>query len=104
MVSTDSFLAGSMKLHVLTTRTSAWSGWGVNSCPLATSWPIITSLSTRFLGHPKLTNPTFNACIPISKLVGGFFQDTIGDSPKRHHWIHLRRATRREVTGEERHG
>jgi hypothetical protein len=23
--------------------------------------PIITSLSTRFLGHPRLTNPTFVA-------------------------------------------
>src|SRR5260370_29967529 len=60
MVSMDSFLAGSMKLQVLTTRTSAWSGWDVSSCPRETSSPIMTSLSTRFLGQPKLTNPTFN--------------------------------------------
>src|SRR2546427_490698 len=60
MVSMDSCLAGSMKLHVFTTSTSAWSGCGVSSCPRATSSPIMTSLSTRFLGQPKLTNPTFN--------------------------------------------
>src|SRR5580692_2437375 len=59
MVSTDSCLAGSMKLQVLTTNTSAWSGCGVSSCPRDTSWPIMTSLSTRFLGQPKLTKPIF---------------------------------------------
>src|SRR5436190_4109842 len=64
IVSTDSFLAGSMKLQVFTTRTSAWSGCGVSSWPLAASWPIMTSLSTRFLGQPKLTKPTFKVCIP----------------------------------------
>src|SRR3977135_1597440 len=59
MVSTDSFLAGSIKLQVFTTMTSAWSGCGVSSCPCEASWPIMTSLSTRFLGQPKLTKPTF---------------------------------------------
>src|ERR1039458_9259053 len=59
MASMDSRLAGSMKLQVLTTRTSAWSGWGVSSWPLAASRPIMTSLSTRFLGQPKLTKPIF---------------------------------------------
>src|SRR5690242_8657000 len=63
MVSTDSFLAGSIKLQVLTTSTSAWSGCGVSSWPLATSWPIITSLSTRFLGQPRLMKPTFKVVL-----------------------------------------
>ena len=48
-----------MKLQVLTTSTSAWSGCGVSSWPRATSWPIMTSLSTRFLGQPRLTKPIF---------------------------------------------
>src|ERR1039457_5278642 len=61
MVSTDSFLAGSMKLQVLTTRTSASAGSGVNSWPLASSWPIMTSLSTRVLGQPRLTKPNFRS-------------------------------------------
>jgi len=47
----DSFFAGSMKLQVFTTRTSACSGRGVSSWPRATSSPIMTSLSTRFLGQ-----------------------------------------------------
>src|SRR5690242_20509097 len=70
MVSTDSCLAGSMKLQVLTTSTSAWSGCEVSSCPHAASWPIITSLSTRFLGQPRLTKPIFkrgNFMIPAHK-------------------------------------
>src|ERR1017187_8610691 len=74
MVSTDSFLAGSMKLQVFTTRTSAWSGWEVSSWPLATSWPIMTSLSTRFLGQPRLTKPIFKR---ISKPPECFLQDNI---------------------------
>ena len=63
MVSTDSCLAGSMKLQVLTTMTSASSGRGVSSWPLRASWPIMTSVSTRFFGQPRLTNPTFKLCI-----------------------------------------
>src|SRR5580704_7941042 len=59
IVSTDSCFAGSIKLHVLTTITSASEGCGVSSCPEAVSWPIITSVSTRFFGHPRLTNPIF---------------------------------------------
>src|ERR1700761_4444325 len=61
MVSTDSCFAGSMKLHVFTTITSASDGCGVSSCPEAVSWPIITSVSTRFFGHPRLTKPIFNS-------------------------------------------
>src|ERR1700678_643381 len=57
--STDSFCAGSMKLQVLTTRTSASPARGVSSYPARARIPIITSLSTRFFGHPRLTNPTF---------------------------------------------
>src|SRR3984957_16090468 len=56
--STDSFCAGSMKLQVLTTRTSASPARGVSSYPARARTPIITSLSTRFFGHPRLTNPT----------------------------------------------
>src|SRR5437899_9733583 len=64
IVSTDSCLAGSMKLQVLTTRTSASLGCWVSSWPRATSWPIITSVSTRFLGQPRLTKPTFKVVDP----------------------------------------
>src|SRR5580658_8129934 len=59
IVSMDSCFAGSIKLHVLTTITSASAGCGVSSWPCAVSWPIITSVSTRFFGHPRLTNPIF---------------------------------------------
>src|SRR5689334_5067797 len=52
-----------MKLHVLTTITSASDGWGVSSWPWDVSWPIMTSVSTRFLGHPRLTNPIFKASV-----------------------------------------
>src|SRR5579859_6107792 len=48
-----------MKLHVFTTRISASAACGVSSYPSRESMPIITSLSTRFFGHPRLTNPTF---------------------------------------------
>src|ERR1022692_1004524 len=72
MVSTDSCLAGSMKLQGFTTNTSAWSGCGVNSCPRDTSWPIITSLSTRFLGQPKLTNPIFKVDFREDLLFRGY--------------------------------
>src|SRR5215510_7134084 len=68
IVSMDSCLARSIKLHVLTTSTSAWSGCGVSSCPRATSSPIMTSLSTRFLGQPKLTNPTFNDLFSVETI------------------------------------
>src|SRR5580704_3067527 len=56
---TDSCCAGAMKLHVFTTRTSASPARGVISKPERARIPIITSLSTRFFGHPRLTNPTF---------------------------------------------
>ena len=59
MVSTDSCLATSMNEQVFTTMTSASSARGVISAPAEASIPIITSLSTRFLGHPRLTNPIF---------------------------------------------
>src|SRR5579862_944584 len=55
---TDSCCAGAMKLQVLTTSTSASPARGVISYPARVRMPIITSLSTRFLGHPRLTNPT----------------------------------------------
>src|SRR5689334_23386067 len=63
MVSTDSCCAASMKLQVFTTSTSASSARGVSSYPLRARIPIMTSLSTRFLGHPRLMNPTFGMII-----------------------------------------
>src|ERR1035437_2683366 len=59
MVLMDSCLAGSMKAQVLTMMTSASSGRGVSSYPWCARIPSITSLSTRFLGQPRLTIPTF---------------------------------------------
>src|SRR5215470_11823367 len=59
MVFTDSCLAESINEHVFTTITSASSALFVISAPALFKIPIITSLSTRFLGQPRLTNPTF---------------------------------------------
>src|ERR1035437_1139840 len=61
MVSIDSCLAVSMKLHVLTMRISASSGWLVSRAPARSSRPIITSESTRFLGQPNEIKPTEGA-------------------------------------------
>src|SRR2546430_16452185 len=58
MVLTDSCWALSIKEQVLTTRMSASSACGVNWAPACASIPIMTSLSTRFLGHPRLIKPT----------------------------------------------
>src|SRR5262249_5978250 len=58
IVLTDSCCALSMKEQVLTTMTSASSAEATRSAPACESTPIITSLSTRFLGQPRLTNPT----------------------------------------------
>src|ERR1700691_2672206 len=70
MVSTDSCLAVSMKLQVLTTRISACSGCAVRRAPARSSRPIITSESTRFLGQPNEIKPTVGA-------VGGEFLVTV---------------------------
>src|ERR1700730_484879 len=48
-----------MNEQVLTTITSASSALRVSSAPARASRPIITSLSTRFLGQPRLTKPIF---------------------------------------------
>src|SRR5580704_3526647 len=48
-----------MNEQVLTTMTSASSARRVSSAPARASRPIMTSLSTRFLGQPRLTKPTF---------------------------------------------
>ncbi len=48
-----------MNEQVLTTITSASSARVESSAPARASRPIITSLSTRFFGHPRLTKPTF---------------------------------------------
>src|SRR5271167_2014479 len=59
MVFTDSCFAESMNEQVFTTMMSASSAREVISAPPWESRPIMTSLSTRFLGQPKLTNPIF---------------------------------------------
>src|SRR6185503_7897422 len=69
MVSMDSCFAGSMKLHVFTTMTSASEGCGVSSWPPLMSWPIMTSVSTRFFGHPKLTKPIFKETLSLNVAV-----------------------------------
>ena len=58
IASTDSCFALSINEQVFTTRMSAASALGVISAPARSSSPIITSLSTRFFGHPSETNPT----------------------------------------------
>ena len=56
MVSIDSFLASPMKPQVLTTMTSASSAL-VDVVEARRRWatPSMTSVSTRFLGQPRLT-------------------------------------------------
>ena len=54
----DSCCALPMNEHVFTTITSASAASGVSSAPACASMPIITSLSTRFFGQPRLTKPT----------------------------------------------
>ena len=61
IVLTDSCCALSMNEQVFTTMTSASSARWTRSAPACESMPIITSLSTRFLGQPKLTKPTLGA-------------------------------------------
>ena len=58
IVSMDSCCALPMNEQVLTTMTSASPASGVSEAPACLSMPIITSLSTRFLGQPRLTKPT----------------------------------------------
>src|SRR5579864_4753675 len=77
MVSTDSCLALPMKEQVFTTMTSASSARGVSSAPARCSRPIMTSLSTRFLGQPRLTKPILVGlrgldCSPDGATIGSF--------------------------------
>src|SRR5437016_1272491 len=71
MVSTDSCLAVSIKEQVFTTMTSASSARAVIWAPPLCSMPIMTSLSTRFLGHPRLTKPTFSGLDSEEDCSGG---------------------------------
>src|SRR5690349_4387231 len=64
MVFTDSCLAESINEQVFTTITSASSAREVIWAPPVCNMPIITSLSTRFLGQPRLTKPTFKGAVP----------------------------------------
>src|SRR5688572_6876280 len=68
MVSMDSCFARSMNAQVFTTSTSACAASAVISCPSFSAIPSITSESTRFLGHPKDTNPIFTGTTQCSIL------------------------------------
>src|SRR5438105_10824516 len=63
-----------MKLQVFTTITSASDACGVSSCPWDVSWPIITSVSTRFFGHPRLTKPIFKRFLNVAVRLAALFQ------------------------------
>src|SRR6266705_465407 len=52
-----------MSEQVFTTITSASAAWGVISAPASASIPIMTSLSTRFLGQPRLTKPILSRAV-----------------------------------------
>src|SRR6516225_4866532 len=93
MVLTDSCFAVSMNEQVFTTITSASSALGVILAPPVSSRPIITSLSTRFLGQPRLTKPTFSeafvsadfSCGGVTVGVSGGMQppySSIGDAQR----------------------
>jgi hypothetical protein len=53
----DSCFASSMKPQVLMMTTSAFLGLSVNAKPSCTSVPSISSESTWFFEHPRLTKP-----------------------------------------------
>ena len=63
IVSMDSCCALPINEQVFTTMTSASSALEVSSAPAWASMPIITSLSTRFLGQPRLTKPTLAGAV-----------------------------------------
>src|SRR5271166_5885072 len=71
MESTDSCWALSINEQVLTTMMSASSAREVISAPPCASKPIMTSLSTRFLGQPRLTKPTFLGVAGAAPSSGG---------------------------------
>ena len=56
MTDFDSSRELSMKPHVLTMTKSAPSGSETSEYPSRAKVPSIFSLSTRFFGHPRLTN------------------------------------------------
>src|SRR3974390_225398 len=55
-----------MNEEVLTTMISASAAREVIWAPPCESRPIMTSLSTRFLGQPRLTKPTFWGAAALS--------------------------------------
>src|SRR5271157_3214297 len=76
MASTDSCWALSINEQVLTTMMSASSARGVIAAPPCASKPIMTSLSTRFLGQPRLMKPTFWAVADAAPSSGGYNKPT----------------------------
>ena len=72
----DSCCALAINEQVLTTMTSASSALGVSSAPAWASMPIITSLSTRFLGQPRLTKPTLAGAAGLAGADMFFFAGT----------------------------
>ncbi len=72
----DSCCALPINEQVFTTMTSASSALGVRSAPAWVSIPIITSLSTRFLGQPRLTKPTLAGTVGVEIADMLFFKGT----------------------------
>ena len=72
MVLTDSCCALSMNEQVLTTMTSASSARRVSSAPARASRPIMTSLSTRFLGQPEADEADFCAAVECVRILCRF--------------------------------
>src|SRR5439155_8483491 len=64
---------------------------GVISCRAPSKSPIITSLSTRFFGHPKLTKPTFMTLLLYSSYlmknlsIKDLFQKNLFKLPRYNH-------------------
>ena len=79
----DSCCALPINEQVFTTMTSASSALGVSSAPAWASMPIITSLSTRFLGQPRLTKPTLAGAAGLEVadmfFFTGIWDDAIND-------------------------
>ena len=64
MVEIDSSLAESINPQVFTIKISASWGLSVIDILLSAKIPSIISVSTRFLAHPKLTNPALSITKP----------------------------------------
>jgi len=58
--------------HKVSARTACGESSWVSCAPELARMPIITSLSTRFFGQPRLTKPTFVGVTEVSELLRDF--------------------------------